>query len=413
MKKIKFAKINVGKIDWKDFFSYIFLVLLSSLILASVLIALPLTERISTQTTYDLNSKSNLYWAKEYTLELETSEEKDIDGIKSVLFNRLNKLGVEKVNMNSYTEDEITYLQVQVQSSLRQEYVQELVQNPFDVRVVTRNNEVNFEDEENPYAIYLAENYIETEFSRSDFRNIYITQLKNSANEYSYFALFKTWPWDSKWNNFLKDNMGMEIGVAIDDFVTPVQIPSTEPLIFAVPISSVEKEEANLVSIMYNSGVMPAGYVLSDIQDIEIESLEVDYIKLIEGLIIAIVVIYAYLLLIDRTPKRILVISGLATVIAISLWIAYLKITAIPVDIFLLAIEALTMVAILRITTENRESRIIVNVLLALIASLVAILGSGYAKIFASDLFILLILGVISQEIAQIYTDKVKRMLKI
>lgn len=413
MKKIKFAKIKVRKINLKELFSYLFLILLSSLILATVLIALPLTERISSQTTYDLQSKSSLYWAKEYKLELESTDSKDIDKIKSILFRRLNKLGVEKSSMRTVEENESVYLIVDVQSTLDPLYVDELVRNPFEVSVVLRNPEVDFENEEDPYAIYLAENYIETEFTRSDFRNIYITQLKNSANEYSYFALFKTWPWDSKWNEFLNDNMGIEVGVAIDDFVTPVQVPTVEPLVFAVPLSSQEKPEAELISILYNSGIMPSGYTLSDTKELPVESIEGDYIKLTEGLLIAIVVIYAYLLLINRIDKRVLLISGLSTVITISAWIAYLKITGIPVDIFLLAIETLIMIGVLRITSENTESKIIVNVLLALIASLVAILGTGYSKIFASNLFVLIIMGVVAQEITEIYINKVKRLMRI
>ena len=410
MKRIRIAKINI---NWKNFFTYIFLILLSSLILVSILIALPLTETISSKATYDLRVKNNLYWSKEYTLELESSQKEHIEKTKSILYSRLKKMGVEKISTRVSSKDEKTFLHIEVESSLSPDYVQELIRNPFDIHIVTKNPDVDFENEEDPYAIYLAQNYIETEFSRKDFRSVYLTQLRNAANQYSYFALFKTWPWDSKWDEFLKDNQGAQVGVSIDGFVTPVQIPTTQPLLFATPVSSTEREEIKLIDILYNSGVVPSGFTLVDVNDKEVKDKNVDYIKLTAGVIVAVIVIYAYLLLIDKTPKRILIESALATVITISCWISYLKIYSIPIDISILAIEVIAIIAILRITSENKESKVLVNVLLVLIASLAILLGSGFAKIFASNLFILILLGLIAQEISKIYIDKVREMTKI
>lgn len=417
MKRFKLPKIKAGKIDFKYLINFFLVILLTSFILVCILIALPLTETVSSNVTYDLKTKSDMYWAKEYLLEIDNSDarekNKQIDDIKSVLYRRLSKLGVEKVDMANYSENGKEYILIHVQSSLTQMFVDELIRSPFLLEVVTRNPEIDFEDPENPYAIYLAENYLPTGFTRESFRNIYVTKLRNSSNEYSYFALYKTWPWNTEWNNFLNLYKGQEVGVSIDGFVTPIQVPATEPILFALPVSTLEREEAELISILYNSGVVPVTYSLVDQQEVPIENVEADYIKLIQGIIIAVLVIYAYLLLIDKTEKKTLIVSALTTIITISIWIAYLKIAVIPVDIFLLAIEVIVMVAILRITTENTESRIIVTVLLALIASLVAILGTGYAKIFASNLFVLLILGNISEQTARFYTFKVRKLLKI
>ncbi|PKN02600.1 hypothetical protein CVU76_00995 [Candidatus Dojkabacteria bacterium HGW-Dojkabacteria-1] len=417
MKNFKLPKIKAGKIDFKYLLNYFLVILLTSFVLVCILIALPLTETVSSNVTYDLKTKSEMYWAKEYLLEIDNSDarekNKQIDGIKSVLYRRLSKLGVEKVDMANYSENEKEYILIHVQSSLTQMFVDELIRSPFLLEVVTKNPDIDFEDPENPYAIYLAENYLPTGFTRESFRNIYITKLKNASNEYSYFALYKTWPWDSEWNDFMNLYKGQEVGVSIDGFVTPIQVPATEPILFALPVSTLEREEAELISILYNSGIVPFTYSLVDQQEVPIENVEADYIKLIQGIIIAVVVIYAYLLLIDKTEKKTLIVSALTTIITISIWIAYLKIAVIPVDIFLLAIEVIVMVAILRITTENTESRIIVTVLLALIASLVAILGTGYAKIFASNLFVLLILGNIAEQIARFYTFKVRKLLRL
>lgn len=417
MKKFTLPKIRVRKIDLRYILNYIGVILLTSAILVSILIALPLTERISSNVTYDLNTKKDLYWAKEYTLEIDNfnseNREKEIDKIMSVLFKRVSRVGVEKIDMSRFAENDKEYISVLIQASQPQEYIDELVRNPFIINVVDRKEDVNFEDPENPYAIYLSENYNETEFNRNSFRNIYITQLKNSSNEYSYFALFKTWPWNTKWGTYLSDNAGREVGVSIDGFVTPVQIPAVQPYVFALPISTTEKKEAELITILYNSGVVPVTYTVVDQQEKPVENIEVDYVKIIEGVIIAVLAIYAYLYFINKTDRKVLLVGALTSLLTISLWIAYLKISALPIDTFILTMEVIMMIALLRITTENTESRIIVNVLLALIASIVAILGTGYGKILASHLFFLLILGNISEQIALFYTYKVRKLLKI
>jgi hypothetical protein len=417
MRRLKFPKIRKTRINYLNILTYLTIILLTSVILVAVLISLPLTERISTHVTYDLHTKNDLYWAREYTLDLDTTTQEnrdsEIDGVKSVLFKRLSKLGVEKVTMSSYQVEDSDLLVVSVQSSLPQQHIDELVRNPFLLRVVTRDPDVDFEDEENFFAIYLEENYIETGFTREDFRNIHITKLRNAANEYSYFALFKTWPWDREWKEFLLDHAGEEIGVAIDAFVTPTQISPTDPTMFALPVSTLEKQEAELISILYNSGVVPVSYFVSDQQEIPIEVIEADYIRLIEGILLAIVIIYIYLLFIDRTPKQTLIISGLSTVITLSIWITYLKIANIPVDIFLLALQVIIMVGVLRITSENNESRVIINVLIALIASLAVIFGTGFVRIFAADLFVLIVLGHLAQFIATYYVNNVRKVFTI
>ncbi|HBB64562.1 hypothetical protein A3K02_01630 [candidate division WS6 bacterium RIFOXYD1_FULL_33_8] len=417
MKRFKLPKLSTKKFNLKGFLSYILLILLSSAILALILISLPLTERVSSSSTYDLVNKNSLYWAKEYVLELDTSKsirkDDDIEGIKSIIYKRLSKYGVEKTSMYAYEEDSKDYLKVSVQTSKSRENIDYLVKSPFLVNIVTRKADVDYENADDPLAPYLDSNYDKTEFTRETFRNVYITQLKNSGNTYSYFALFKTWPWSGEWETFLKDNTGQTVGVSIDGFVTPVQIPADQSNLFPVPVSATEKDQAFIISLLYNSGVVPVNYSTNSETDIPIDMAEIDYIKLTEGILLAIVLIYAYLLIVDKTTKNILVISGLSTIITISAWISYLKITETPVDIFLLAVEVITMVAILRIIVENTESRIVVTTLIALIAAVSMILGTGYIKIFSSDLLLLIIVGNFALSLSKYYVAYVNKSLKI
>ena len=413
---MKVPKIKLKKINLSSFFKYILSVLLSSLILALVLISLPLTERISSSTTYDLINKKDYYWSKQYTLQLDTTKsirvENDIKDVESILQRRLRKVGVEESSLNLSKEGETNFLELTVQTSKDIDVVESLIKTPFIVNIVTRKADVDFENPEDVIAPYLLENYDATPFTRTSFRNVYVTQLKNSNNEYSYFALFKTWPWGNQWKTFLQENSGQTVGVALDEFVTPVQVPTDQSL-FAVPVSSTEEKYAQAISILYNSGQMPISYTAVDEQEIAVDVAEIDYIKLTEGIFVAIVLIYLYLLIINKTPKDTLLLSGVSTVFTVSAWIAYLKISETPTDIFILALEVIIIVAMIRLITENIESRMIVTVLLALISSLSILMGSGYIKIFAYDLLILIILSNISLYISKYYLDNVRKSLKL
>ncbi len=411
MKKIRF-KFN--KINWKEIFNYFVSVVISASILALVLISLPLTEKVSSSASYDLVNKNNMYWAKEYTLELDISQssdiEKDITQLKSVLQKRLKQFDVEQSSITSYKENDKYYLKVNVQTSKEQELVEQLVKAPFIVTIVTRKDDVNYEDTENPLFPTLKKTMIK-QSSEKDFRNVYVTKLKNTSGEYSYFAIFKAWPLSSKWNEFLNKYIGQTVGVSIDGFVTPVQI--NEDKIFAPSVSAIDEQYAKVTSILYNSGVSPMSYSTIKEEEKPLNIAEVDYIKLTEGILIAILFIYVYLLVVEKTRKSIILKSGVATVLTVSSWITYLKLSATPVDIFILALEVIVVAAIIRMITENTDSRVHITLLLTFTSLLCILLGFGYVKIFANDLLILIILSNLSLLISTYYISKVRKSLKV
>lgn len=412
MKKIRF-KFN--KINWKEIFNYFVSVVISASILALVLISLPLTEKVSSSASYDLVNKNSMYWSKEYILELNTSQssniQKDTANLKSVLQKRLRNFDVEQSSITSYQEDDKYYLKVEIQTSKEQELVEQLIKNPFIISIVTKKDDVNYEDTENPLIPYLEENYNKTEFTRKDFRTIYITKLKNTSGEYSYFGIFKAWPLSSKWNEFLNKYIGQTVGVSIDGFVTPVQI--NEDKIFAPSVSAIDEQYAKVTSILYNSGVSPMSYSTIKEEEKPLNIAEVDYIKLTEGILIAILFIYVYLLVVEKTRKSIILKSGVATVLTVSSWITYLKLSATPVDIFILALEVIVVAAIIRMIAENIDSRVHITLLLTFTSLLCILLGFGYVKIFANDLLILIILSNLSLLISTYYISKVRKSLKI
>jgi hypothetical protein len=356
-----------------------------------------------------------MYWSKEYILELNTSQssniQKDTANLKSVLQKRLRNFDVEQSSITSYQEDDKYYLKVEIQTSKEQELVEQLIKNPFIINIVTKKDDVNYEDTENPLIPYLEENYNKTEFTRKDFRTIYITKLKNTSGEYSYFGIFKAWPLSSKWNEFLNKYIGQTVGVSIDGFVTPVQI--NEDKIFAPSVSAIDEQYAKVTSILYNSGVSPMSYSTIKEEEKPLNIAEVDYIKLTEGILIAILFIYVYLLVVEKTRKSIILKSGVATVLTVSSWITYLKLSATPVDIFILALEVIVVAAIIRMIAENIDSRVHITLLLTFTSLLCILLGFGYVKIFANDLLILIILSNLSLLISTYYISKVRKSLKI
>jgi len=97
----------------------------------------------------------------------------------------------------------------------------------------------------------------------------------------------------------------------------------------------------------------------------------------------------------------------------VSGWITYLKVTGTPIDIFVLALEVIAIVVIIRLVTENIESRLNVTILLLVVAILGVLFGSGYVKMFTKDLILLLILSNLSLLICSFYITNVRKSLKI
>ena len=188
--KIKF-KFNV-----KPFLNYLIVVLFTAFGIATMLVALPLTEKISERTSFNLITKDPYYWSAEYNLKLVNTDSKKLEEARNILSTRLRKFGVERAKIYNEGKDDEgnTFLKVIVTTSKDRDLVKELISNRFDVLIMTRKEDVDFLSEEDPYAYLFADNYNPTDWDRSDFRNVYITELKTSGNEYANFAIFKLWP---------------------------------------------------------------------------------------------------------------------------------------------------------------------------------------------------------------------------
>lgn len=402
MARIRFKKT---KISWGQFFNYVLLIILSSTILLTFLIALPLTEKLSDIQAFDLNITDS-FWSKEYTLDVKDADKSDIRRTKSVIFKRLNDYRVEEVSI--YQED--SQLRIVVKTTKSKEYVEELIKNPYRYSIVTRKEEVDFEDEENQLAPYLEENYNETQFDSKAFRNIYITELPNSGGGKSYFAIAKLWPNKSgEFKSFLQEYKDKYVGVNIDGFVTPVYIP--DGTIFAIPLSS-DKSRIDIIDILYNSGNIPITYELKEQRDIEVNLLNIDYIQISIALFVSIIAIYLYLYFSKMYSTDLILRSLFTTLLSLAIFLGFLKIGNLPVHTFIILIDAVILILITNILQQNDDSRITVSIVAFLIAIIFSTLGIGYLKIVATHLTFISATAFLSVEIGNFYIDKVTNYLK-
>jgi hypothetical protein len=402
MKKIRFKKL---KINWKKFLNYIFLIFLSSAILLTFLIALPLTEELTNVTAFDLNV-ANDFWSKEYILDVDSEEAADIRKTKNILFKRLNDYGVEEVSVSQQNDS----LKVVVKTTKSQTYVDELVRNPYRYNIVTRKEDVDFDSEENQLAPYLEENYNETPFDASTFRNIYITELPSSSGEDAYFGIVKPWPHKTRnFKKFLEEYEGESVGVNIDGFVTPVQISDLST--FAIPISG-EKDQVEAIDILYNSGIIPTSYEVLEQNTLEVNKVNINYIEVTIVLFVSIILLYIYIYFSKIYSTNMIFRSMFATLFSLAFFLTFLKFTAIPVHIFILIIDAILLIALTNMFEQNDESRLNILVGSMIIAVIFAFLGIGYLKVLGNHLIIISITSILSVIIGNFYINKVLEYFK-
>ncbi len=396
------------KINIKSLLNYVFVILISSGFIASILIALPLTETFLNKTPYNLYTKDHLYWAKEYTLEIESENPKEIENVRNIIFKRLDRFEVEDISIIKIEKG----LKVKVVTSKEKEVVEELIKNRFYSQIVTRKDDVDFENEEDQYAYLLASNYNATDWDREDFRNVYLTELKASSGEYSYFAIFKLWPNKLKeFNKFFGEYKEKYIGVSIDGLVTPYFISEQETEnIFAIPISTDDKTQIKAISILYNSGVINSTFTVSSENDIPVVNPEINYIAISILIFVGLVLTYGYLLISKNAPKETLLKSFLTTVLTMSIYLTILKLSQLPVDLFILPIEAILTMILTRVISENKDSTIYIELILLIVLALITFLGTGFISIVARDLLVLLAFAKILSVVSGWYIKKLRNI---
>ncbi|MHC1716438.1 MAG: hypothetical protein AB9915_00885 [Candidatus Dojkabacteria bacterium] len=402
------------KLDIKQLLNYVLLTLLTSVIITTILVALPLTEKISSKTTFNLITKDKNYWSKEYVLKLDSADNKKVEKTRDIMYKRLDSFGVEDVSIyKDKLTDESSALTIVINSTKSEQLVSQLLKNRFDVRIVSKKEDVSFEDSENQYAYLMPSSYNDTGWGSKDFRNVYITKLKSNDGTYSFYAIFKPWTWrENQFKKLLSDNKGKYLGVYTDGYVSPYMVPldNNNSSVFAIPIQTEDKDEIKAISILYNSGIIPLNISLTSEKELVPQIISLDHIRVSIGLMISLVVVYLYLAIFKHTSKDILIKSFLATILTLSIYLAGLKLLAISVDTFILPVVAILTMILIRVISENEDSVIYIETTILAILLLMVILGVGYLPVIANHLVALIIISKLSIIFSNWYIYKVKNI---
>ena len=402
---MKLPKLKLS-LNIKPLLNYILIIIVTSLFLATLFVALPLTEKYVSKVNYNLTLKNGTYWSKEYVISAKDTSAQSLDEINDIFFKRLKGFGVEEVSA-SIIDNKIHMI---ITSSKDKSLARELLANRFSAEIVTRKADVNFDDSSDQYAYIYAKNYDATEWDRSDFRNVYITKLKTNSGEKSYFAIFKLWPNKVEaFNAFLKKYNGQYIGVNLDGFVTPYSVDTTQQ-VFAIPISTEDAQQIKVMSLLYNSGLINTDCTIESETEIPLDSPVIDYIGIAIAIAASIIIMYTYLVISKSIEKPRAAKALIATILSASLYIAFLKIFNVPVDLNYLAVEMILLVVTTYVLSENKDSHFYIELFLLILLASTIFLASGALSQLAQNVLLLAALSKICLIISGWYLNKIKKI---
>jgi hypothetical protein len=394
--------------------SYISVILISALLLSSLFFALPKTERLLPygDKSFDLNKKEDQYWKKEFIIEIgieqNDKENKDriIKDAKDILYKRLRKAGVEEIQIVSHKQEN---LPEETEGDIK-ESLKVTIQTAKDIDLIralmASNGRINFmlpieglEDMaiDDEIQLYLEMNYEKTEWTHENFRSIYINDLMSSQGDRAYFAIFKPNLKDRKgFSEFLQEYEGEQIGVYLGDLVRPTFVQENSSNMFAIPIAQT-KDEAFIYDIIFNTGVLPASFLLTTTTDLEPTIYEIDYIQATLALLVSTIILLIFLYRRENENKEKILQLSFSLLLLFSISFTVLKIWQIPVDLFLLIPTGILITLFLKsMYTCTNESRTILLLTLAT-AIIMTVLGTGYIPILGKFILFAIALSFITE----------------
>lgn len=415
---------------------YIVLVAITVFTASVVFISLPYTEKVWPNVSFDFQEKQ--YWEKTYTLELlvktedEAKVDRKIEETKSIIQKRLYAAGVEEAyiagaHLENPTADNdeyfFRYINVWVKSSLDETEVDEIVRTRNYIRFYIPKEDVDFDDEENPIAQYLIENYTPTDVTRHDFRNIAIKELTDSEGEGTYFAIFKP-KFFSDFTKLAEENAGNTIGIGFDRGVSQVLIPyefspdynpaasqggsGSPELTFGL---TRDERQAELAEIQFNSGVIPLEYSVIDQEYVAKEESNDPQVWFSITIIVAMALFAAYGYFRENDTLETVFTSFFEIGLVLSAWFAYHKFFFIDIDVMMMLLEGAVVLILAHdylLKTEARTSR---SIILFAGVAIIAFFGFGQLRIFGLDMLALMIGLSISEYISKYYITNMKAYL--
>jgi hypothetical protein len=411
------------KINLKKLPLVVLATLLTSVVLTLLIIALPQTERLLSQARFDLNSNSANYWKKVITLKLDIKnqdlpfKDQKIAETERILYSRLNSYDVEEVTIERIDgeKENNPLLKVTVQSSTDPNTTLPLIQQRYFMRIVTRKEGVDFDSEENQFAVFDPANYEQTPFTRRFFRNVYLTKLPSTSGEDSYFAIFKTnLLTAAEFDEFVSKNAGRTAGLQVDNFVTPITIPIPTPSQNGISTKPVFSVGLNITDAQYrsndllmNAGVIPVAYTVEQTDDLQPQVYSINYIQLTLALAATLLATAIYFIFRKEYASLATVILPLG--LLVSGWLAYMKLTQTPADLFIMVLQFGFLYILALILSSARDSKYLASVVIAGFFGLLHYFGIGYIRGFALEMIVLIAALHVSIWFSGIYISILRR----
>jgi uncharacterized membrane protein YGL010W len=163
---------------------------------------------------------------------------------------------------------------------------------------------------------------------------------------------------------------------------------------------------------LYNSGNIPLNYTLSNEKNLEVDSYNIDYIELSIVLFVSIIEIYLYTYFTGIYDKEEILRTLFAVLLSLALFLTYLKITYMPIHIFILLIDAVVLIMLTNLLKQNKESRVTLLTGAFVIGIIFKYLGIGYLKILGEHFMMLSVISSLSVLIGDYYINKISAYFK-
>ncbi len=399
-------------------FQYLVIITVSCFILITLFLALPQTEElipeeILEERRFDLNIKDEDYWKKEFFLQFEEGTNiRERRETKNIIYQRLRRANVEEIQVKETDVEGSRGLKVIVQTIQDETFIEDLISERGYMELVVPKEDKEAEEDGLDAQMYMRENYKSTGWDREAFRNILIRQLPDEQHNQVYFAIFKEWPQDrGDFANFLREQQGKTIGLAIDGFVRPVQVDQQALEIFAVGLGP-DRQNAEFHDIIFNTGVIPANYSNIESNEKTPQIYEIDHIQTTLAIIVSIIILTTYIYFKEKVSTEKIMNLGLCMLLTFSTSFSVLKIYQIPTDLFLLIIAGiLTIIFIKMIYLRYKHIRTL-TIFSLFTAILMVFLGTGYIIILGQYMIFVILLSIILQVVIRYYFETIKMISK-
>jgi hypothetical protein len=384
--------------------------ILTAIFITIFFISIPFTENYIAQYTYNLSLKSQLYSYERFKIELEDKGQSD--NYISIVKSRLTQAEIERFNIEKKDDESI---EVMTWSTKDQYMIQSLLSTDGSVTIMTLKEGIDLNDENNIIAAYIEDSYDKTDINRDYFRRIIVRQSPTSQGGLAYFLVFKpTIDKQDEIEAFITNNQGKQIGINIFGYVTPYQVNGPD---LVVGVGSDEKDKL-LSSAIFNtkpigtkitttseetqSNVQPYGFF---------EFINNNYSNLTAVFALLTVLAAIILGVLNKNKYRVSLIMLFSTILTLSIWLAYLKITNSAIDLFTIIVCGVVIIinnfaSSLIKSIDARVIKLLAIIAITILAPLLVplfITGVGFVDIIANKLIWVILLSEVILELFKLY----------